>query len=125
LQATSFIMILSAVTVGLMTFGITSLGIGLGSYFPRFKVENVAQIPTGFGGVVYMIFAISFIGAVVILEARPVYIIFMSRIKMESLAFREYFEIGISFFIIGIINILAFFLPLKFGTEKLSQMENL
>jgi ABC-2 type transport system permease protein len=124
LHATPFIMILSAVTMGLMTFGITSLGIGLGSYFPRFKVENVAQIPTGFGGLVYMIFAISFIGAVVILEARPVYIIFMAKIKMAALTFGECIEIGISFFMVGVINVLAFFLPLKYGIRKLSQMEN-
>jgi ABC-2 type transport system permease protein len=124
LHATPFIMILSAVTIGLMTFGITSLGIGLGSYFPRFKVENVAQIPTGFGGLVYMILAIGFIGSIVILEARPVYIIFMTRIKMETLSFWEYLEISLSFLMVGVINLLAFFLPLKYGTRKLSKMEN-
>lgn len=124
LHATLFITVLSAVTIGLMTFGITSLGIGLGSYFPRFKVENVAQIPTGLGGLVYMILAIGFIGSIVILEARPVYIIFMTRIKMETLSFWEYLEISLSFVMVGVINLLAFFLPLKYGTRKLSQMEN-
>jgi ABC-2 type transport system permease protein len=124
LNATPFIMILSAVTIGLMTLGITSLGIGLGSYFPRFKVENVAQIPTGFGGVVYMILAISFIGLIVILEARPVYILFMARLKMASLTFWEGLEIGLSFLGVGVINCLAFFLPLKIGVEKLSHLED-
>lgn len=125
LNATTFITVLSTVTIGLMTFGITSLGIGLGAYFPRFHVENVSQITTGFGGLIYMIFAIAFIGIVVILEARPVYIIFMSGVKMETLTLWKYLEIGISFFIIGVINILTFFLPLKLGTKRLSRIEDL
>lgn len=70
-----------------------------------------------------MIFAISFIGSIVILEARPVYIIFVARLKMESLTFWECLEIGVSFLGVGVINCLAFFLPLKFGMEKLSQMD--
>jgi len=125
LNATRFMMILSAVTIGLMTFGITSLGIGLGAYFPRFKVANVAQIPTGFGGVVYMILAMGFIGLIVILEARPVYILFMARLKMASLTFWEFLEIVLSFLGVGVINVLAFFLPLKFGMEKLSRIEDI
>ena len=53
---------LGIVTVFMMTFGITALGVGLGAVFPRFKHENVAQIPTGFGGIVYMLVTMLFIG---------------------------------------------------------------
>ncbi len=60
---------LGIVTVFTMTFGITSLGVGLSAVFPRFKHENVAQIPTGFGGIVYMLVTMLFIGAVIIIEA--------------------------------------------------------
>ena len=69
-------MALGIVTVFLMTFGITALGVGLGAVFPRFKHENVAQIPTGFGGIVYMLLTMLFIGMVIVLEAWPVYRIF-------------------------------------------------
>jgi ABC-2 type transport system permease protein len=85
----------------------------------------VAQIPTGFGGVVYMILAMGFIGLIVILEARPVYILFMARLKMASLTFWEFLEIVLSFLGVGVINVLAFFLPLKFGMEKLSRIEDI
>jgi ABC-2 type transport system permease protein len=47
LKVTPFMMELGIVTVFTMTFGITSLGVGLGAVFPRFKHENVAQIPDG------------------------------------------------------------------------------
>ena len=49
MNATPFMLGLSVITIAGMTFGITSLGIGFGAWFPRFKVENVSQIPTGFG----------------------------------------------------------------------------
>jgi hypothetical protein len=48
----------------------------------------------------------------------------MTRIKMETLSFWEYLEISLSFLMVGVINLLAFFLPLKYGTRKLSKMEN-
>ena len=41
--------------------------------FPQFETENAAQIPTSFGGLVFMMSSIALIGVVVMLEARPVY----------------------------------------------------
>jgi len=46
LKVDTMMMAVSAVTIFLMTFGITSLGIGCGASYPRFKIENIAQIPT-------------------------------------------------------------------------------
>jgi ABC-2 type transport system permease protein len=79
LKVTPFMMELGIVTVFMITFGITSLGVGLGAVFPRFKHENVAQIPTGFGGIVYMLITMLFIGAVIIIEAWPTYRIFKAQ----------------------------------------------
>ena len=47
--------------------------IGFGTLFPQFETENAAQIPTSFGGLVFMMSSVALIGAVVMLEARPVY----------------------------------------------------
>ena len=123
MNATHFMIWLSAITIGCMTFGITSLGIGLGTYFPRFKVENVSQIATGFGGMMFMIVAVSFIGLVVILEARPVYLFFMSRLRNLPLTGGELTEIIILLFMALVLNVLAFILPMKFGIKKLSNLE--
>ncbi len=79
LRVTPFMMWLGIGTVFMMTFGITSLGVGLGAAFPKFKHENVAQIPTGFGGIVYMLVTMLFIGMVISLEAWPVYKIFTAQ----------------------------------------------
>lgn len=123
MNATHFMIWLSAITIGCMTFGITSLGIGLGTYFPRFKADNVSQIATGFGGMIYMIVAVSFIGLVVLLEARPVYLFFMSKLRGLPLTGGELTEIVLLLFMALVLNVLAFILPMKFGIKKLSCLE--
>ena len=96
LKVTPFMMALGIVTVLLMTFGITALGVGLGAVFPRFKVENAAQIPTGFGGIVYMLLTMIFIGVVVTLEAWPVYRIFTAQTMGKHISPSGWFGIGFS-----------------------------
>ena len=47
--------------------------IGFGTVFPQYDTENAAQIPTSFGGLVFMMISAGLVGGVVLLEARPVY----------------------------------------------------
>jgi ABC-2 type transport system permease protein len=123
MNATPFMIWLSAITIAGMTFGITSLGIGFGACFPRFNAENVSQISTGFGGMLYMIVAISFIGLVVILEARPVYLFFISKTRGLPLTGGEHLEIMGLFTTAFLLNILAFIVPMRLGLKKLATME--
>ena len=73
LGVTPFIFALSLFTVTLMTFAVAGLAVGFGTLYPRFDTENAAQIPTSFGGLLYMMTSVVLIVAVVALEARPVY----------------------------------------------------
>ncbi len=73
LQVSSFMFAVSILTITLMTMAVAGLAIGFGTMFPQFETENAAQIPTSFGGLVFMMSSIALIGGVVILEARPVY----------------------------------------------------
>jgi ABC-2 type transport system permease protein len=73
LQVSSFMMYVSLFSITLLTFALAGLALALGTLFPQFDTENAAQIPTSFGGLVYMMGSIALIGAVVVLEARPVY----------------------------------------------------
>jgi ABC-2 type transport system permease protein len=110
-------------TVFMMTFGITAMGIGLGAVFPKFKHENVAQIPTGFGGIVYMLLTMLFIGIVISLEAWPVYKIFTAQIFNHTLTIWGWISISISIIAVLAVNGIALFLPMKIGLERLKQRE--
>jgi ABC-2 type transport system permease protein len=73
LQVTQFMMAVSIFSITLMTLAVGGLAIGFGTLFPQFETENAAQIPTSFGGLIFMMTSIALIGAVVVLEAKPVY----------------------------------------------------
>ncbi|HSB34003.1 MAG TPA: hypothetical protein VLG39_06080 [Nitrospirota bacterium] len=123
LKVTPFMMGLGIVTIFMMTLGITSLGIGLGAVFPRFKHDNVAQIPTGFGGIVFMLVTMIFIGAVIIFEAWPVYKIFMGQTIGRQISVSGWAAVAASFGVVIAVVVLAVVLPMKIGLSRLSQQE--
>jgi ABC-2 type transport system permease protein len=72
LKATPFMMLLSVATIGGFTFATCALALCFGTLYPQFDTENAAQIPTSFGGLVYMLSSILLLAALIALEARPV-----------------------------------------------------
>ncbi len=73
LQVSDFMFFVSVGTIAMMTFALSGMAIGFGTMFPQFETENAAQIPTSFGGLLYMMASVGLIGGVIVLEARPVY----------------------------------------------------
>jgi len=123
LHATPFIMIVSSVTMLLVVCGIVAMGIGFGALYPNFNYQNIAQVATGFGGVMYMIISSVFMAIIIILEAGPVYIIFMSNVRGVSITGLQWLFIVPSFLAVLCINILAVYMPMKKGLEALIQYE--
>ncbi len=123
LSVTPFMMGLSTITVFFMVFGITAMGVGLGAAYPNFRLENVAQAATGFGGMLFMFLCVGFIGSVIILEAGPVYTIFMARLRGEAIPLVHWIWISVSFILVAGINVVALFWPMRFGLQTLSRLE--
>jgi len=124
LQVAPLMQWLAPITVFCMAFGITAMGIGLGAAFPDFKAENLAQVATGFGGLLYMILAMGFIALVIVLEAGPVYTLFMAQIRHQTLHSSQWVYIGSSFFLAGAVNVVAVWLPMRYGIGKLTVYED-
>ena len=72
LQAPPFMMLLSTITTVAYTMAVGALALGMGVLFPQFETENAAQIPTSFGGLVFMMSAVSLLGLIIVVEAVPV-----------------------------------------------------
>ncbi len=123
LRVSPFMMAIGVTTVALMTFGIAALGIGMGAIFPRFRYENVAQIPTGFGGIAYMIVTMLFIGTVVTLEAWPIYRIFLAQSVAASMGLARWAWVALAFLLVIVLNVLAVVLPMKTGLKRLLNRE--
>ncbi len=121
LNVTPFMMILSTVTVFFLVPGIVSMGIGFGAAYPDFKAENPVQTVTGYGGILFMMICAAYIAGVIILEAGPVYHLFMSDIKGRAFSFRGWIWVISSFSLSFLISIIGIILPMKFGEAKLTK----
>jgi ABC-2 type transport system permease protein len=121
LHVTDFMMALSVVTVFCMVPGLVAMGVGLGAAYPDFQSENPAQAVTSFGGLLFMILCTVFIGLVIILEAGPVYQIFMSGIHGRGLSVGQWIWLVASFSLALLLCVMAVVLPMHIGERRLEK----
>jgi len=120
LHVTPFMMGLSTVTLLFITPAIVGLAVGLGAAYPDFAAENPTQAVTGFGGLIFMILSAAYIGAVTVLEAGPVYTLFMSGMKSRSLSGWQMVWVVGSFALVAALSALTLLLPMRFGERRLA-----
>ncbi|MEO7216582.1 MAG: hypothetical protein ABI026_00115 [Gemmatimonadaceae bacterium] len=120
LEVSQFMTAVSIGTITLLTFAISGLAIGAGTLFPQFETENAAQIPTSFGGLIFMMTSISLLAVVVILEARPVYN-YLSAAAFGTELDRTGMFIGFS--ATAALCIIATLVPLRLAVARLTVLE--
>ena len=74
LEVSPFMMILSLATIFALTLAIAAMALGFGALYPQFETENAAQIPTSFGGLVYMMATIALLAGVIVALWQAVYV---------------------------------------------------
>lgn len=122
LDATPFILILTSLTMVGVTFALTSLALGFGALYPNYDTENVAEIPTSFGGLLFMMAAVSYLAGVVILEAWPVYNFLNARVQGgEAAVSMVPLLMGVSG--AAILTALATWLPLRAGIRRVQSLD--
>lgn len=124
LEVDGYMMILSALTIFIMTIGLTGLGVGMGAIYPKFINENPAQIAMSVGGILYMIFSLLYIGVTIVLEAWPVYVYFSQRLPHLRRATSEG-DIGlyISYASVCLLSVCVTVIPLYLGIKRLKSFE--
>ncbi|MFI5365611.1 MAG: hypothetical protein ACHQ4J_08310 [Candidatus Binatia bacterium] len=123
LQVMPLMMWLSTLTLCCMTFGIVALGLAVGAAYPKFDADNAAKVAAGVGGLVYMILCMSFIGAVVVLEAWPVYAWFMSRLHETPLSAVSQISIAASLGAAFVLALGVFVFSTRYGIRRLGTIE--
>lgn len=119
LRVTPFMMFLSVLTIFFLVPAIVALAVGLGARYPDFKSENPAMSATSFGGVLFMLLSFSLIASVIILEAGPVYRIFMAELHGQALSVKQIIRLALSFSFALFLCIFAVFYPMKLGEKHL------
>lgn len=121
LAVSPFMFGVSVLTIVFMTFAVAGLAIGFGTLFPQFETENAAQIPTSFGGLLFMMSAIAVIAAVVVLEARPVY----SYLRAQSFGGQaDPLEMVMGFGLAALLCTAAALIPIKIAQRRLETFEH-
>ena len=120
LQVSPFMFAVSLGTITLMTFALSGLAIGFGTVFPQYETENAAQIPTSFGGLLFMMASITLIASVVLIEARPVYSYLYARANGGHASAAE---LTLFFGVAAVICVLATVVPLRIAQRRLELLE--
>src|SRR2546425_7937844 len=65
LEVSTFMMVMSLATMAALTLAIAAMALAFGTLYPQFETENAAQIPTSFGGLVFMMATIALLAGVI------------------------------------------------------------
>jgi len=120
LKADAYLMLFAVVAIMLITCALTGLGVGLGAMYPRFEYDNIAQTAASTGGLLYMALSLGFIGVMLLLAARPLYIHLARKFLHQPVGGMEvYLCYGA---IVGLC-LLTTLLPLHLGCRALERLE--
>jgi ABC-2 type transport system permease protein len=121
LKAGPFMMAVSVGTILLLTLAISSMALAFGALYPQFNTENAAQIPTSFGGLVFMMATIALLAVVIVIESVPVYRYLQASFRHESLGVSP--VMAGSFALVAAVCLAATVVPLKVALKKLEEFE--
>ena len=121
LEVKGDMMLLSTVTIFIVTFGLTGLGVGMGAIYPKFINENPAQIAMSIGGILYMILSLIYIGITVTLEALPISIRLYRR--FHRLPEGGALELYLAYILVLVLSVSITVLPLYLGMKRLKSFE--
>lgn len=121
LKATPFMMAVGVGSIFFLTLAIGAMALGFGALYPQFDTENAAQIPTSFGGLVFMMSTVALLAVVIIIEAVPVYAYL--RANFLGQPFRADATMVGAFGLAVGVCLAATIVPLKVGLRKMEGFE--
>jgi ABC-2 type transport system permease protein len=120
LNADAYLTLFAVIVIGLITCALTGLGIGLGAMYPRFEYDNIAQTAASTGGILYMVLSLGFIGVILLLAARPMYVHLSQKFLAKSIGG---VEVYLCYGAIVVLCLGTTFVPLHFGRRALERLE--
>jgi ABC-2 type transport system permease protein len=121
LQVTPFMMIMSLAAIVGLTLAIAALALGFGALYPQFETENAAQIPTSFGGLVFMMSTIALLAAVILALWQAVHA-YVRAVNDQQPVTIDAWMIG-WFTVAAAICAAATVIPLRVGLKRMESFE--
>lgn len=120
LDVQPFVQVVSLTAIAALVFPLTALALSYGTFYPRFESENAAQIPTSFGGLLFMMTAIALIGAVAFLTGRPAARFLVAEHFGRA---RDPMDMVLPFLLAATVCVLATVAPLRMARSRLEAIE--
>jgi len=121
LKVGPFMMVMGLVTICALTFAMAAMALGFGALYPQFETENAAQIPTSFGGLVYMMATVALLGAVIFALWQAVYVYVRAVYQRVPVVVDA--SMLFWFAVAAGICVIATVIPLRVGLRKMETFE--
>jgi ABC-2 type transport system permease protein len=121
LEVGAFMMILSLVTICALTLAIAALALGYGALYPQFETENAAQIPTSFGGLVFMMTTIALLAGVIVSLYQAVHVYLLAVYQHEPVVIDSWMLLW--FGVAALLCLVATVVPLRVGLRRMEQFD--
>ncbi len=120
LEADLYVMQVGVVSVFLITIALVGMGIGMGAMYPMFRYENVSEISSGAGGILFMISSLAFTALYLMLIAWPMHVHFKAKFAFQFIGGKE---IPVIYGLLVFISLLTALEPMRRGIKNLKQMD--
>jgi ABC-2 type transport system permease protein len=122
LHASPFMMAVAVGTIVFYTMAASALALSFGALYPQFGTENAAQIPTSFGGLIYMMSSLSLLALIIMIEAIPVaHYLRVQRYSDHSPVITP--ELMAALAAVVTVCVAATLIPLRLGLRRIENME--
>jgi ABC-2 type transport system permease protein len=121
LKASPFMMAVGVGTILLLTLAISAMALAFGALYPQFETENAAQIPTSFGGLVFMMATVALLAVVIVIESVPVYRYLQAGQNHEPLTGMP--VMAGAFVLAAAVCVACTVVPLKVGLRRMEEFE--
>jgi len=116
-----FLKIVAAVAVVFMTGALVGLAVGLGACYPRFGADPT-QAAGSYGGVTFMILAVLYVIATIVLLGWPSSLWLFSRIRRIQLSAMREFLMAASFTLAMALSVVTCLVAMRAGVRALERM---
>jgi ABC-2 type transport system permease protein len=120
----AYVMTVSAGAIFLLTMGLTGLGVGMGAMYPKFDYENIAEVGTTTGAILYMMASMAYAGVTVVICAHPVRMHLLGRFYKKT--FWEQLggvDVWLSYLALIVLTAALILIPMAKGRKALERME--
>jgi ABC-2 type transport system permease protein len=122
LGARPFLQVVCAVAVVFMSFALVGLAAGMGARHPRFSAENLTQVAGSYGGVAFMVLAVLFLLAMIVLLGVPTAIYLGSEYNRIPLTTGRRAQMALAFATAAGLSVFVFLRSMRSGVRALEEV---